>query len=304
MVVDRGGITWWRSEIRKKTKADKKRWMMDQITEGIDQKERWNGSKTLRNDYKQNVYARKDKDGNEISLEDRSEAMAAYLEEVHWGKERISNSSRGSHGEETESSIAKLVRERVEKHLDKCRQTAVTNVEMDRPFEIAEMDRCIKHTKRNKAAGTDNLTTDWLQDLNQRNRDKLLTMINKWWLTKEWASKMEEARIAALYKKGDPEKPENYRPLSLLNTLFKLMAAMMKRRIEDEVEHVMGETQFGFRRGKSTTHAIYIARRVQEFAERAGMRAQFVFLDWEKAFDKIEHTWLIKALESYGLPEG
>ena len=55
---------------------------------------------------------------------------------------------------------------------------------------------------------------------------------------------LEEARIAALYKKGDPEKPENYRPLSFLNTLFKLMAAIMKRRTEDEVEHVMGETQF------------------------------------------------------------
>ena len=192
----------------------------------------------------------------------------------------------------------------MEQHLEKCRQTAVTNLEMDRPFEIEEMIQCIEQTKRNKAAGTDNMTADWLKDLNATNCEKLLAMMNHWWVSKTWPGKMEEARIAALYKKGDPEKPENYRPLSLLNTLFKLLAAMMKRRIEAEVEHTMGGTQIGFRKGRSTTHTIYIARRMQEFAERAGLRAHFVFLDWEKAFDKINHDWLLKALESYGLSTG
>ena len=42
----------------------------------------------------------------------------------------------------------------------------------------------------------------------------------------------------------------------------------------------MGNTQFGFRAGRGTTQAIYVARRIQEFAERAGLTAKFVFLDW------------------------
>ena len=72
----------------------------------------------------------------------------------------------------------------------------------------------------------------------------------------------------------------------MLNTLFKLLAAMMKKRTEAEVEHAVGGTQFDFRRGKGTTQAMYIARNIQEFAERAGLRAQLVFLDWQKSLIK------------------
>ena len=66
----------------------------------------------------------------------------------------------------------------------------------------------------------------------------------------------------------------------------------------------MEKTNLDSSRGKGTTHAIYVARRVQEFAERAGISAHFVFLDWEKVFDKIRHVWLMKALKSYGLSDG
>ena len=45
--------TWWTKEIKRKTKADKRRWLLNQVKEGMDEKEKWNGSKTLRKDYKQ-----------------------------------------------------------------------------------------------------------------------------------------------------------------------------------------------------------------------------------------------------------
>ena len=89
----------------------------------------------------------------------------------------------------------------------------------------------------------------------------------------------------------------------LYHIILNVLAAMMKNRREAEVEHTMGATQFGFRKGKSPRQAIYIARRTQGFAERAGLRAQVVILGWEKAFDKISHAWLMKALESCGFPQ-
>ena len=113
---------------------------------------------------------------------------------------------------------------------------------------------------------------------------------------------MSEARVASLYKKGDPNNLENYRPISLLNTLFKIIAMIIKWMIEEGIEDDLMSTQYGFRKGKSTTQAIYLARRLQEFAERAGLPGTMIFLDWEKAFDKIRHEWLLKTLESYKLP--
>ena len=61
-------------------------------------------------------------------------------------------------------------------------------------------------------------------------------------------------------------------------------------------------TQDGFRKHRSTTQAIHCVRRTMEKAEREGSALHIVLLDWEKAFDKITHSSLIKTLERFGLP--
>ena len=155
---------------------------------------------------------------------------------------------------------------------------------------------------RDKAPGPDNITTDWLKDLDRENRIDLLRMLNTLWETADLPKEMSEARVASLYKKGDPSKQENYRPISLLNSFYKLLAAVIKTRLEDGLENTIASTQFGFRKGKSTSQAMYIARRIQEYAERAGLPGTMIFLNWEKAFDKIMHDWLLKVLDSYKVP--
>ena len=62
------------------------------------------------------------------------------------------------------------------------------------------------------------------------------------------------------------------------------------------------KTQYGFRKNKSTIGAVFIARRLQELAERKGSSNMMLLLDWEKAFDKVDHEWLYTALESMGVP--
>lgn len=47
--------------------------------------------------------------------------------------------------------------------------------------------------------------------------------------------------------------------------------------------------QFGFRRHRSTTHALFVARRIQDIGEQTGDNLIITLLDWEKAFDKVSH---------------
>ena len=55
-------------------------------------------------------------------------------------------------------------------------------------------------------------------------------------------------------------------------------------------------------KGRSTATAIYCLRRIQEFAERGHSKLSMVFLDWEKAFDKVYHDKMFLALERMGIP--
>lgn len=60
--------------------------------------------------------------------------------------------------------------------------------------------------------------------------------------------------------------------------------------------------QYGFRTRRSTSHAIFIARPLQSFAEIIGKNLALVMLDWEKAFDKIDHGRLLESLARLEVP--
>ena len=70
-------------------------------------------------------------------------------------------------------------------------------------------------------------------------------------------------------------------------------------RLEKGLDKRISPNQFGFRRGKRTTLDLYVARRIQDYAERAWFPGIMIFLDWEKAFDKLGHNMLFEVLDSY-----
>ena len=70
--------------------------------------------------------------------------------------------------------------------------------------------------------------------------------------------------------------------------------------MQKAVEDKLAKTQYGFRPGKSTSHAIYVVRRIQDYAESKGTRLSLALLDREKAFDKTQHDKLILALQRMG----
>ena len=73
--------------------------------------------------------------------------------------------------------------------------------------------------------------------------------------------------------------------------------------MQNAIESHLSNTQYGFRPRRSTSHAIYVIRRIQDFAEAKGSRLSLALLDWEKAFDKVQHDKLIMALRKMGFSQ-
>ena len=90
-----------------------------------------------------------------------------------------------------------------------------------------------------------------------------------------------------MYKKGNVEDPSNYRPISLLQSIYKIYAGMIKNRLADAIDDRIWKLQFGFRRKKSTAQAMFICRRLQDIIEKSDDSLTMIFLDWEQAFDKV-----------------
>ena len=62
------------------------------------------------------------------------------------------------------------------------------------------------------------------------------------------------------------------------------------------------QTQYGFRPKKSTSHAICVARRLQDIAEESRSRSTLILLDWEKAFDRVAQEKVIETLKRLLVP--
>ena len=110
------------------------------------------------------------------------------------------------------------------------------------------------------------------------------------------------AQVVTIFKKGDTQKISNYRPISLLNIAYKLYASIIQKRLATYMDPMISRTQFGFRQSRSTTHALYVARRLQDISEQSGDTVILTLLDWEKAFDRMAHSRMIEALERMNIP--
>ena len=61
-------------------------------------------------------------------------------------------------------------------------------------------------------------------------------MLNTWWESASVPNELTQAEVASIYKKGNTELQDNYRPISLLPVAYKVFAHILKKRIEAGVE--------------------------------------------------------------------
>jgi hypothetical protein len=83
----------------------------------------------------------------------------------------------------------------------------------------------------------------------------MIKLINAIYETGEWPKDFTEVTMIALKKKPQATKLSNHCTFSLIAHTAKIVTKILRRRIERKIEDVLGEDQFGFRRGKGTRDA-------------------------------------------------
>ena len=175
----------------------------------------------------------------------RPDTFADYFERVQWAKN------------------LDLEEELEQQRVQGINQTPVYETEAgvkQESFTREELDRAISRLKNNKTPGPNRVTSELIKLLEDEGRQKLLDLLNRCWETEELFEEMNQADLAVIYKKGSTDKPENYRPIALLNIGYKLMASMIQKRLSDAIDDRIDPSQFGFRKGKSTAQPIHIYR--------------------------------------------
>ena len=164
--------------------------------------------------------------------------------------------------------------------------------------------KMINELKPNKAIGLDKVSSCLLKDAADIVAPSLTSLFNISTNTGCFPSTWKLAKISPLFKKGSKQDPSNYRPISVLPTISKLLEKAVHMQLYSYLcdNNLLSQKQFGFRLNSSTVTASAMFTDKILSAMDKGQLTGAVFIDLTKAFDTVDHSILLSKLCSLGVP--
>ena len=112
-----------------------------------------------------------------------------------------------------------------------------------------------------------------------------------------------EGTVTLLYKKGEKSEVRNYRPITLLNSDYKILTRTMAKRMLHLIPEFVSKEQIGFVPNTLIFETSIFIKRMQTHLDEIDEEGILIFMDMEKAFDRVSWRYLKKACRSLGFTE-
>jgi hypothetical protein len=167
-------------------------------------------------------------------------------------------------------------------------------------FEVA---KALKRMKPGKALGPDGIPIEVWRSLGDLGVTWLTKLFNKIILSRRMPDEWRRSTLVPIYKnKGDIQSCNNYRGIKLMSHTMKLWERVIEHRLR--MVTTVSEKQFGFMPGRSTMEAIYLLRRLVERHRSTKKDLHMIFIDLEKAYDRVPRDIIWWVLERKGVTRG
>lgn len=247
---------------------------------------------------------------NPIQYERSSARMAELAREYHDSLQSagIEPETEEGRGEQIQNALVFIPESQ---HLEEPERTS-----LNQTARQTHVERAINLSKRGSAAGIDGCPYELWKKLKERHYQdapagkpsfdivKTLTMVYQ---DIQANGVYEEAEFALgwmcpIYKKKDRTEISNYRPITLLNTDYKLLAKVLALQLMDEIAHLLHPDQTGFVPKRTIFNNIKLASTILNYADLTETDGAIIALDQEKAYDKIRHDYLWETLKEFKIP--
>ena len=173
------------------------------------------------------------------------------------------------------------------------------------PTTEANILMILQSLQTDKAAGIDNISSRFLKDGAKILAEPICQLCNLSISLSLFPADCKTAKIKPLFKKGSKTDPKNYRPVSLLPIISKIIERVVNEQTQCFLQHskAICDYQSGFRKHFSTNSCLsYLSDKITKGFD-SGLFTGMILIDLQKAFDTINHEILIDKLKCLGFSE-
>jgi hypothetical protein len=179
--------------------------------------------------------------------------------------------------------------------------TAMTELEV--PLSMDELHHAIKQGKKGKSPEFDGISHDFFQVTWDFVKDNMLQIFSHMYMEEGIETSQKHGIIICLPKHGNPVTTDDYRPLTLLNSDYKILARILANRIRPWIKDILHPSQHCGVGDNNILTALSALRDTIAHAECSNESTCLLSLDFKRAFDKISHTYLLETMKAYGFSE-
>ena len=160
----------------------------------------------------------------------------------------------------------------------------------------------ISGLSNNKAPGPDGINNELLKHLPECMKETIHKLFILMWLTGTMPDAWKNSNTILLYKKNSELLLENYRPIALANTLYKLWTSLIQNGMSKYAEHfdILSSSQEGFRQERNTMRQLHTVTNMLSDAKITEQDLYMLYIDFSSAFNTIDHDKLLQIMYDLG----
>jgi mannosylglycoprotein endo-beta-mannosidase len=171
---------------------------------------------------------------------------------------------------------------------------------LTRDLTVRDIIDTIKALPKGKALGHDGVPMELFHEYAKVVASTLLQAFTTMLNSGATSASINKGLITLIPKTGDRPKLSNWRPITLLGSIYKVLAKTLAERIQSAFTHIIRPNQTGFVKGRSILDNVFMAQKALGWAEESEQDLVLLLLDFEKAFNRIEWGFLFMALTKLG----
>jgi hypothetical protein len=174
---------------------------------------------------------------------------------------------------------------------------------MDAPFSKEEIDLALKEMPPDHALGPDGFNGFFFKKCWHQIKDDFYRLCDCFYSGNINLECINGSFIVLIPKRDNPQTPNDFRSISLLNLSLKLITKLLANRLQKVILSVVHANQYGFLKGRTIQDCLAWAFQFRHLCHHSKKEIVIVKLDFGKAFDKAEHPVILEMIRHKGFSE-